>query len=220
MESVQVNGEVTGQFAPGQREAIEAEAAETPAPEVPQTPEVTPEPEAQTEPTPAPQEAPAGLDQFTEEYAKTGALSDESFAALEKMGYPRHVVDQYIAGTKALAEQQANAIYSTVGGREAYDGMIEWAAENLPADEIEAFNAAVSSSDTKQASFAVKSLEARYRVANAGEPRFIAAGGRTASPSGYESVAQVVAAMSDPRYKNDDAYRDEVVRKIAASNVL
>lgn len=218
MESIEVKPEITGQFAPGQREALEAETAEAVPPE-PQTPEVAPEPAAEAEPAPEPQAAPAGLDQFTEEYSKTGQLSTESFAALEKMGYPRHVVDQYIAGTKALAEQQANAMYSTVGGREAYDSMIQWAAESLSPDEIDAYNIAVSTGDSKQSAFAVKSLEARFRVENAGEPRFISAA-KASGPSGFESAAQMVAAMSDPRYKNDEAYRDDVVRKIANSNVL
>lgn len=218
MESIEVTPEITGQFAPGQQEALETEAAET-APVEPQTPEVTPEPAAEAEPAPEPQAAPAGLDQFTEEYSKTGTLSAESFEALEKMGYPRHVVDQYIAGTKALVEQQANALYSKVGGQEAYNAMIQWASENLSPDEIDAYNASVSAGDAKQAEFAVKSLEARYRVENAGEPRFIS-GTKAAAPGGYESAAQIVAAMSDPRYKTDEAYRDEVVRKIAHSNVL
>ena len=44
-------------------------------------------------------------------------------------------------------------------------------------------------------------------------------GGKSA-PGGYDSVAQVVAAMSDRRYANDPAYRAEVERKIANSTVL
>jgi hypothetical protein len=44
-------------------------------------------------------------------------------------------------------------------------------------------------------------------------------GGKTA-PGGFESVAQVVAAMSDPRYKIDPAYRAQVERKIANSTVI
>jgi hypothetical protein len=36
----------------------------------------------------------------------------------------------------------------------------------------------------------------------------------------YRSVAEVVAAMSDPRYKSDAAYRSDVERKLAISNVF
>jgi hypothetical protein len=38
------------------------------------------------------------------------------------------------------------------------------------------------------------------------------------SPQHFASVAQMVAAMADPRYSRDDNYRAEVAQKIAASN--
>jgi hypothetical protein len=67
--------------------------------------------------------------------------------------------------------------------------------------------------------FAVKGLQARYKASvGAAEPKFIQ-GGKT-NPGGYQSVAEVVAAMSDRRYKIDPAYRAEVERKIGNSTVL
>jgi hypothetical protein len=85
--------------------------------------------------------------------------------------------------------------------------------------EIEAYNRAVESGDLDSAMFAVKGLQARYKAASgAAEPRFVQ-GGKSA-PGGYESVAQVVAAMSDKRYSTDPAYRAEVERKIGNSTVL
>jgi hypothetical protein len=205
-DKVEVNPEITGSMAPGQEEPT-TEATPDVAPaesEAPQSPEI-PEP-------------PKGVEKFADEYAKTGELSDNSFKELESMGISRDVVENYIKGVQAIAEQSSNVLYNSVGGRETYDAMIEWAGSSLSESEIQAYNNAVSSGDNNQAAFAVKSLEARYRVAN-NEPRFVE-GSAKAGPSGFNSVAELVAAMGDPRYKNDEAYRAEVTKKIANSSVL
>ena len=44
--------------------------------------------------------------------------------------------------------------------------------------------------------------------------------GRAAAPtSGFRSQAEVVQAMSDPRYDSDPAYRQDVYDKLERSNV-
>ena len=97
--------------------------------------------------------------------------------------------------------------------------MIQWAGANMSKEDIAAYNQSVESGNMSQVMFAVKGLQARYANANKGEPKLVGGSGRT-TPTAFSSVAQVVAAMSDPKYKTDPAYRAEVERKIANSNVL
>lgn len=159
------------------------------------------------------------LGKFSAEFFEKGALSPNSYKELSKMGYPRAVVDQFIEGQKARMTLEETQILSEIGGKEEYSAMTEWASRNMKQNEIEAYNRAVESGDLDSAMFAVKGLQARFRASTgAAEPRFVQ-GGKTA-PGGFESVAQVVAAMSDRRYSTDPAYRAEVERKIANSTVL
>ena len=67
----------------------------------------------------------AGLDFDTlaQEYAEKGQLGDESYKALEQSGIPKAYVDQFIAGQKAIGEQQTNNVKTMVGGEDAYNEM-------------------------------------------------------------------------------------------------
>lgn len=180
-------------------------------------------PANQTEATP---ETPVSEDQstakimkYSEEFFKTGNLSETSYKELSALGYPKTVVDQFIAGQRAVLAAEEAQVFTTVGGKESYDTMIAWARDNMSKEEIETYNQSVESGNMSQVMFAVKGLQARYANANKGEPKLVGGSGRT-TPTAFSSVAQVVAAMSDPKYKTDPAYRAEVERKIANSNVL
>lgn len=159
------------------------------------------------------------LNKFSSEFFEKGGLSPDSYKELAKMGYPRSVVDQFIEGQKARMAMEEQQIFSEIGGKEQYNAMVEWAGRNMKQTEIDAYNRAVESGDLNSAMFAVKGLQARFRAASgAAEPRLMQGG--KSSPDGFESVAQVVAAIGDPRYKIDPAYRAQVERKIANSNAL
>ena len=60
------------------------------------------------------------FDALAAEFDRSGALSAESLAALEKAGYPKSVVDAYIAGLDALADRYAQQVRDMAGGEEAY----------------------------------------------------------------------------------------------------
>jgi hypothetical protein len=238
MEQISINPEITGSMAPGQEmpgaEPTQQtqETAERPA----WLPEGFESPEQLAEAYKAMSEAQQHNDRdqqmsaeevavdeklgkFSSEFFEKGSLSPDSYKELSKMGYPRSVVDQFIEGQKARMSIEENQILSEIGGKDEYTAMTQWAGKNMKQTEIEAYNRAVESGDLNSAMFAVKGLQARYKAASgAAEPRFVQ-GGKTA-PGGYDSVAQVVAAMSDKRYSTDPAYRAEVERKIGNSTVL
>jgi hypothetical protein len=156
---------------------------------------------------------------FSNEFMQLGTLSDKSFKDLEARGIPRYVVESYIEGQKAVAESQVAAIYNNVGGQEQYQQMIEWAADNLPDNEIDAFNAMIDSGDSSSITFAVRGLQARFSSA-AGMPRLMQGGTAGPGTSPFRSLAEVTAAMRDPKYRVDPAYRKDVEARLAISNVF
>lgn len=176
------------------------------------------EPQAKTADEASKLIGPEALDGYVQEFRKDGTLSDKSYKDLEKMGFGKAVVDAYIEGQRAVAEKQAEAVYTTVGGKESFQKVIEWAATNLPADEQEAFNGIMSSGDIKAATFAVKNLTARYEIENKSPSRI--EGKPTGAQIGFRSTSEMVAAMNDPRYANDSGFRQEVARKMALSKFV
>lgn len=163
----------------------------------------------------------AGLDFNTlaDEYAQNGQLGDESYKALEKSGIPKEYVDQFIAGQKAIGEQQTNSVKSMVGGEEAYNEMAQWASKNMSDGEKKAYNEAVNSSNMDTVKLAVDSLKAKYQTANGTEPNLVQGKATPVAEQGYDSWAQVTEAMADPRYAKDPAYQAAVKAKIANSEI-
>lgn len=161
------------------------------------------------------------LTPFHNEWAEKGELSPDSFSKLEKMGFPKELVQQYINGFQASQAQEAQSIYRETGGEEGYKAMTEWASKNLSAQEIAAYDNLVTSGDVNAAKIAAKGLYAQYVAANGQPPKLISGTPSSKSSlSPFRSTSEVVAAMSDPRYKNDPAFRKDVERRLAQSDVF
>lgn len=173
-------------------------------------------------PVPAQAEVSTGLnlDSYAQEYADTGELSQESIDNLVKSGIPEPIIRNYLEGISALSEAQTSQIYSLAGGESQYNSMLEWASENLDPAEIDAFNSIMEAGNTGSMHMAVKGLQARY-IQNAGQPSRLIQGEVSGPASGaFRSVAEVTAAMRDPRYAKDPAYRAEVENRLRVSNVI
>ena len=159
------------------------------------------------------------FDVFQQEYDENGELSDDAYAALDEAGFPRSVVDTWIQGQDALASQMTGEMYDIVGGQEDYNNMVSWAADTLPESEIDAFNATMTSQNPDMIRLAIQGLNARYR--SEAEPSLLQGGSGTVSSGGrFESNAELTAAMSDPRYSKDPAYRQQVADKLARSSLF
>ena len=159
------------------------------------------------------------FDVFQQEYNENGELSGDAYAALEEAGFPRSVVDTWIQGQDALASQVTGEMYNIVGGQEDYNNMVSWAADTLPESEIDAFNATMTSQNPDMIRLAIQGLNARYR--SEAEPSLLQGGSGTVSSGGrFESNAELTAAMSDPRYSKDPAYRQQVADKLARSSLF
>ena len=119
-----------------------------------------------------------------------------------------------------LTKDDEEAILESVGGDENFKRIQEWAQNSLNQDELEAYNREVNSGDYFRARNALHSMTYAYKESNGSEPELI--GGKLSSrPTDvFRSNQEVVAAMSDPRYLNDDAYTNDVAEKLSRSDVL
>ena len=158
------------------------------------------------------------LDKFYDEYAEKGELSDNSYTELANIGLSKEVVDAYISGQQALAEQKANSIMSTVGGQEQYKEMVDWASKNLSPQEVKAFNNTIDNGSLEQAQLAIAGVQAKYNQNNA-EPNLFS-GTKADSNIGYRSVGEMLRDINDPRYSTDSAFRADVENKVKQSNAL
>lgn len=159
------------------------------------------------------------LDEFAQEYAENGSLSEDSYKKLSDAGITREVVDTYIAGQVALAEKHSQEVFNAVGGQETYQKMIEWAASNLSDSEQQVFNKSIQGT-IEEAKLAAEGLYSRYVRANGEVPNLIEGNASASGADVYESTAQVTKDISDPRYKTDPAFRKKVEQKLGRSKIL
>jgi hypothetical protein len=160
------------------------------------------------------------LNTFSEEFSKTGELSPESYEALEKAGYPRNYVDQYIEGQKARGALYESEVKAVAGGEDKFIEMQEWARVNLSPQEINAYNKAIDSGDPSQAKLAVAGIYQKFAANRPSEPNLFKGDNSAPSNDVYESIAQMQRDMATPEYKTDPAFRAKVERKLSRSNIL
>lgn len=165
----------------------------------------------------------AGLnfDDLSASYWENGELSDSQYKQLEEAGIPKSLVDQFITGQEALISSTRQNVFNLVGGEDNYNSMTAWAADNFSEDEISAYNAAVNGGNSASAMMAVKGLKARFDAEVGFEPsREVRGQTVKAGASVYRSVAELEKDMSDPRYKEDSAFRRDVERKLGRSDIF
>lgn len=181
---------------------------------------VTPDPAAATPDAAKEALAAKGLDmgKFATEFQTNGTLSPETYAAIEAAGFGKEVVDAYIAGQQALANQRDQAGYEVAGGKENFSKMVTWAAANMSVEERQAFNKAVAGTDAEM-KLAISGLRAQYEAVNGKEPQ-LQGGIPSTAAAGYESKAQMTADMRDPRYAKDPAFRAKVEAKLAVTTAF
>ena len=118
-----------------------------------------------------------------------------------------------------MSDAQVNSIQNAAGGEANYNRVIEWAASNLPEAQIDAFDSVIDSGNPAAIGIAFQGLQSKYNEANGYEGRMLQ--GKAADSNGdvFRSQAQLVEAMSDPRYDRDPAYRQNIASKLERSNL-
>lgn len=154
------------------------------------------------------------------EYETNGSLSEETIEALNKAGYPPEVIEAFIEGRVAMEERFTKAIYESVGGEKEYRSIVNWASQNLTKKSIDAFNRAIDNNNINAITLMLEGMKAKM-VAKMGTAKKSIHGGASAlngSPKGYNSKADVIKAMSDPRYGRDAGYTRMVEQQMWATN--
>ena len=185
-----------------------------------------PETQAETPDTPANFDF---LDDFYEQASsEKGEISKE---VLDRIGNMSNVelAQQYLQWRAAaseryiekpdLSEQDVTELKGLVGGEQNYNNMLKWAQTNLSEQEINMFDTVMGRGDSIAAFFAVNSLAQRYQDKVGYDGKMLTGTAAKGSTDTFRSQQEVVQAMSDPRYDKDAAYRNDIMEKLARSDI-
>ena len=118
-----------------------------------------------------------------------------------------------------ITETQAQDLKNVAGGDQQYSEMLQWAKDNLNPQEVEMFDTVIDRGDPLAAFFAVRSLSYRYLDAQGREGKMVTGTAPRGDGSQFTSQAEVVEAMSDPRYDRDPAFRQKIMKKLERSDI-
>ena len=179
-----------------------------------------------------PEEVAAGVDLITtaseEYYENEGAISEETMQRFTEMS-SSDLVEAYMAirdrnpdvdGGAAvdLSDAEMNQVDNSAGGEAEYGKLTSWAANNLSETKLDAFNDMIDRGNSTAIQIAVAGLRAEYEAQQGYEGRMLT-GKAAQAADGFRSQAEVVQALSDPRYERDEAYRQDVYNKLERSDI-
>ena len=150
-------------------------------------------------------------------------VSDETLQELSKMS-PQDIAKMHLEYRSQnqqpqISDKQVSQLKGIVGGEKEYNTMVDWAKNNMSKNDIDMYDSVMEKGDPAACFFAIQALKGRYEDASGVEGTMLT--GKAPSNRGdqFKSQAQVVEAMSDPKYDNDPAYRREVMDKLERSNL-
>ena len=152
--------------------------------------------------------------ELAKEFDEKGEISKETRAKLAEVGITDELIDGYIEGQKAKVQKEFDELSVCIGGRESFDTVIKWAAENLPQEEIQSINAV---RDKNVLKIILKDLKSRMEDKEGITPEYTKGEGGKPAQDIYRSQAEMFEDIMNPKYKKDEAYRKDVQKKIAAS---
>ena len=164
------------------------------------------------------------LSSLWEESQQEGDFKQETLDKLKGMN-PTDLAQEYLNYRASnlqpeLQQKDIDNLYNVAGGKKGYTDMMSWANDNIAKEEIKMYDAVMEKGDPLAAFFAVQALNYRYRDAMGVEGEMLTGKAARAEQIGYKSQAELVAAMNDPRYDNDPAYRQQVIAKLDQSKDL
>ena len=162
-----------------------------------------------------------------EYYSNDNELKPETIQKLKEMP-SEELIEAYlelqknnpVAKAQPLSDDAAKTIVASVGGQDAYNDTLAWAADNLKPEEVAAYDNVVNSGNKDAIFFAVQALNQRYKDSVGFDGQQISGRAPKSTVKGFRSNAELANAISDPRYRNDPAYRYDIEQKLAASGDL
>ena len=170
---------------------------------------------------------PTVLDRIWEESTKSDEFSPELTEEINKMS-STELANMYLdyrqaneeaepQGARDFSQDEIQQLQGVVGGEKNYTNMIDWAQKSLNEQEVNMFDAVMAKGDPLAAFFAVRSLAYAYNDAVGYDGNVVQGKAPKQSTKQFRSQAEVIEAMSDPRYENDSAYRQDVMDKLTNS---
>ena len=168
-------------------------------------------------------------DASQEYFDNDGKLSEETMQKFTEMS-STDLVNAYMEvqaknpqpkGTQSsdLTDAEINTVYNSAGGEKSYRELVNWAGENLDEKKLDAFNGIINDGNVTAIQIAVAGLRNEYENKEGHEGKMLQGKPSQSSRDAFRSQAEVVAAMSDPRYDRDPAYRQDLYDKLERSNV-
>ena len=156
-----------------------------------------------------------------------GTLSDEMYDKLGKAGLTKNLVDSYLKGVReevgfdapaaTLTDAEIADVKSIANGEDGYQSLMDWAGKNLSKEDQDNYDQVLTTGNKTAIKFAVKALMGQYEDANGRDSKIVT--GKESPQESYRSMAEVVRDMNKPEYTQDQAFRDDVLRKLSASNL-
>jgi len=144
---------------------------------------------------------------------------NEEAEAGEEVETSEETSEEETSSQETLTEAQAQELFKMVGGEKAYQSMINWAGQNLSQEEIQMYDAVMGRGDPNAIFFAVQALSNKYTDAVGNDGQLLTGRSTAEATNVFRSQAELVQAMSDPRYDSDPAYRQDVMRRLDNSNL-
>ena len=149
--------------------------------------------------------------------AKLGEMSGQDLLAAYLQAQEANPMDQ-APEVSDLTTTDISDIRAVAGGEKEYATMVQWAADNMDRSDVESFDSLLASGNVGAIKLAVSGIKAQYDNANGYEGTMISGKPPTTSKDVFRSQAELVAAMGDPRYEKDSAYRQDVIEKLDRSS--
>ena len=156
-----------------------------------------------------------------------GTLSDEMYERLGKAGLTKNLVDSYLKGVReevgfdapaaTLTDAEIADVKNVANGEEGYQSLMDWAGKTLSKEDQDNYDTVLATGNKTAIKFAVKALMGQYEDANGRDSKLVT--GKESPQDTYRSMAEVVRDMNKPEYTTDEAFRDDVIRKLSASNL-
>ena len=152
-----------------------------------------------------------------------GQLSDNQYSALSNLGFSRQVVDEYLQGRKAVAQNGEYALDTMrrnaeelAGGKEQLEGLLNWASNHYKEnpEEIDRLNERIQ--DPQQYKSVIKELMWDWKIETGrGSTHQLVQGDRMPETSaGFTNVDDLVAAM---KRVHDSGRMDEATKRRIAN---
>lgn len=168
---------------------------------------------------------PTILDRIWEESTSQEEFSPELTEEISKMS-STELANMYLDYRQAnegaepardFSKDEIQQLQGVVGGQENYTNMIDWAQKSLNETEVNMFDAVMAKGDPLAAFFAVRSLAYAYNDAVGYDGNVVQGKAPKQNTDQFRSQQELIQAMSDTRYENDPAYRQDVMDKLTRS---